>query len=51
MIEYGLKRGDHIEAFFEAIDWVIVNGRLGNPRLTFKFSRTDRSKRNERSGN
>jgi Fe-Mn family superoxide dismutase len=27
--DYGLKRGDYIQAFFENIDWKTVEGRLG----------------------
>lgn len=29
MLDYGLKRADYIEAFFKAIDWKVVEGRLG----------------------
>jgi len=28
MIDYGLKRADYIEAFMNAIDWSVVEGRL-----------------------
>lgn len=28
MLDYGLKRADYIEAFFKAIDWVVVEARL-----------------------
>ena len=28
MLDYGLKRADYIEAFFKAIDWEVVEGRL-----------------------
>jgi Fe-Mn family superoxide dismutase len=28
MIDYGLKRGDYIEAFFKNIDWKVVEGRM-----------------------
>jgi Fe-Mn family superoxide dismutase len=28
MIDYGLKRADYIEVFFNNIDWVVVEGRL-----------------------
>jgi Fe-Mn family superoxide dismutase len=28
MIDYGLKRADYIEAFFNAIDWNIVISRF-----------------------
>jgi Fe-Mn family superoxide dismutase len=28
MIDYGLKRGDYIEAFFKAVDWAAVGSRL-----------------------
>jgi len=31
MIDYGLKRADYIEAFFKAIDWKTVAGRLVKP--------------------
>lgn len=30
MIDYGLKKADYIEAFFNAVDWGIVSGRLKN---------------------
>ncbi len=30
MIDYGLKRADYIEAFFKAIDWSVVQKRLGH---------------------
>ncbi len=29
MLDYGLKRADYIEAFFENIDWKAVEARLG----------------------
>lgn len=29
VLDYGLKRADYIEAFTAAIDWSMVNGRLG----------------------
>ncbi len=29
MLDYGLRRGDYIEAFFKAIDWNIVSDRYG----------------------
>lgn len=32
MIDYGLKRADYIEAFTAAIDWTVVNERLGKTR-------------------
>lgn len=28
MFDYGLKRPDYIEAFFKAIDWGVIDGRL-----------------------
>ena len=28
MLDYGTKRADYIEAFFKAIDWSVVDGRL-----------------------
>ncbi|RJQ36837.1 superoxide dismutase [Candidatus Parcubacteria bacterium] len=28
MLDYGIKRADYIEAFFKAIDWQVVAGRL-----------------------
>jgi Fe-Mn family superoxide dismutase len=28
MLDYGLKKGDYVEAFFKAIDWVAVGARL-----------------------
>lgn len=28
MTDYGLKRGDYIKAFFENVDWAVVEGRL-----------------------
>lgn len=28
MLDYGLKRGDYIQAFFDAIDWDVVNNRF-----------------------
>lgn len=28
MIDYGLKKGDYIDAFFKAIDWGVVSDRL-----------------------
>lgn len=28
MIDYGLKRGDYVEAFFKNIDWKVVEGRM-----------------------
>jgi Fe-Mn family superoxide dismutase len=28
MLDYGLKRADYIEAFFNAVDWSVVEGRL-----------------------
>lgn len=28
MLDYGLKRADYIDAFFKAIDWQVVKGRL-----------------------
>ncbi|MBX4215453.1 Fe-Mn family superoxide dismutase [Candidatus Parcubacteria bacterium] len=28
MLDYGIKRADYIEAFFKAIDWSVVEGRL-----------------------
>lgn len=30
MIDYGLKRADYIEAFMNAIDWSVVEGRLAS---------------------
>ena len=32
MIDYGLKRGDYIEAFFRNIRWRLVGARLADPR-------------------
>jgi len=28
MIDYGLKRGDYVEAFFRNLNWKTVEGRL-----------------------
>lgn len=28
IIDYGLKKADHIEAFFNSIDWTVVTNRL-----------------------
>ncbi len=33
MIDYGLKRTDYIEAFVSAIDWSVVEGRLGKAMI------------------
>jgi len=30
MLDYGIKRADYIEAFFRAIDWSVVEARLGH---------------------
>ena len=32
MIDYGLKRGEYIEAFFRNTRWRLVGERLANPR-------------------
>ncbi|MEM2930908.1 MAG: Fe-Mn family superoxide dismutase, partial [Thermoproteota archaeon] len=37
MIDYGLKRADYVEAFFNAIDWEKVSDRLIRMRETEPF--------------
>jgi superoxide dismutase len=32
MLDYGIKRGDYIDAFFRGLHWPVVQGRFTRPR-------------------
>ena len=37
MIDYGVKRADYIEAFFNAIDWEVVQSRFDRVPMEYNF--------------